>query len=118
MLSTSLLLIGGCVSPPHNLYQWGSYQPEVYQYFKGGSKEEQIAKLEADLQKIQSSGKAVPPGYHAQLGLLYGQTGQDDRMIQEFQTEKSLFPESGPYIDFLLKKDKKNQTDKTTKEES
>ena len=114
LLSASLLLIGGCASQPHNLYQWGSYQPQVYQYFKGGSKEDQIAKLEADLEKIQSSGKTAPPGYHAQLGLLYGQTGHDDRMVQEFQTEKSLFPESGSYIDFLLKKDKTNQSDKTT----
>jgi len=102
-LSASLLLIGGCASQS-NIYQWEAYQPQVYQYFQGNSKEEQIEKLESGLQKIQASNKAVPPGYHAQLGLLYGQTGNDDRMVQEFQTEKTLFPESAQYMDFLLKK--------------
>lgn len=28
-------------------------------------------------------------------------------MVQEFQTEKALFPESGAYIDFLMKNVKK-----------
>lgn len=104
--STGLLLVGGCASQPPNLYQWENYQPQVYQYFQGKSKEAQITELESGLQKIQASGKTVPPGYHAQLGLLYGQTGDGDRMVQEFQAEKTLFPESGPYIDFLLKKNK------------
>jgi len=110
-LSANLLLIGGCVSQP-NLYQWEGYQPQVYQYFQGNSKEAQIEKLESGLQKIQASNKAVPPGYHAQLGLLYAQTGNGDRMIQEFQTEKTLFPESAPYIDFLLKNNKTTAGDK------
>jgi len=104
-LSASLLLTGGCASQS-SIYQWEAYQPQVYQYFQGKSKEAQIEKLESGLQKIQASNKAVPPGYHAQLGLLYGQTGNSNRMIQEFQTEKTLFPESAPYIDFLLKKNK------------
>jgi hypothetical protein len=105
--SISLLLVSGCASQPHGLYQWEGYQPQVYQYFQGtSSKEAQIAELESGLQKIQASGKAVPPGYHAQLGLLYGQTGSGDRMVQEFQTEQTLFPESALYIDFLLKKNK------------
>ena len=53
--------------------------------------------------KIRSTGKAVPPGYHAHLGLLYLSMGKDDQMVQEFRTEKALFPESASYMDFLLK---------------
>jgi hypothetical protein len=105
LLSVGLLLISGCAAQP-NLYQWEGYQPQVYQYFQGTSKEAQIEKLESDLQKIQASNKDVPPGYHAQLGLLYGQTGNSDRMVREFETEKKLFPESAPYINFLLSKNK------------
>ncbi|MDR1967384.1 MAG: DUF4810 domain-containing protein [Burkholderiaceae bacterium] len=106
LLLVNLLLAGGCASRAPSLYQWEGYQPQVYKYFQGESKEAQITELEAGLQKIQASGKAVPPGYHAQLGLLYGQTGNADRMVQEFQTEKTLFPESNSYIDFLLSKNK------------
>ncbi|MCD5993992.1 DUF4810 domain-containing protein [Pseudomonas sp. CDFA 602] len=96
-------LITGCAQPPKTLYQWGSYQPEVYEYFKGEAKEAQVAKLEEDLQKIRASNGTPPPGYHAQLGMLYGSLGKDDQMVQELRTEKALFPESTTYMDFLLK---------------
>ncbi|KTB70846.1 MULTISPECIES: DUF4810 domain-containing protein [Pseudomonas] len=106
--SVAMLLVAGacltgCVQQPKTLYQWGSYQPEVYEYFKGESKEAQVAKLEEDLQKIRSTNATPPPGYHAQLGMLYGSIGKDDQMVQELRTEKALFPESATYMDFLLK---------------
>jgi len=99
-------ILSGCAAPK-TLYQWGSYQPQVYNYFKGQPPEAQIEALERDLQKMKSVGSTVPPGYHAQLGLLYLNTGKDDQMVQEFRTEKALFPESAPYMDFLLKSAKK-----------
>jgi hypothetical protein len=95
--------LAGCAPQPKPLYQWGSYQPEVYEYFKGEPKDVQVAKLEEDLQKIRSTNANPPPGYHAQLGLLYGSLGKDDQMVQELRTEKALFPESATYMDFLLK---------------
>ncbi|MDR9863015.1 MULTISPECIES: DUF4810 domain-containing protein [Pseudomonas] len=96
-------LLAGC-SSPQTLYQWEGYQPQVYEYFKSETPTEaQAEALEADLQKIRASGKAVPPGYHAHLGLLYLSMGKDDQMVQQLRTEKTLFPESGTYMDFLLK---------------
>jgi len=100
-------LLAGCATPGKPLYQWEGYQPQVYKYFKGESKEAQAAELEKGLEKIKSDNGAVPPGYHAQLGLLYSSLGKDDQMVQEFQTEKALFPESATYIDFLMKNVKK-----------
>lgn len=97
------VLLAGCAGPQKPLYQWEDYQPQVYQYFNGESKEAQAAELERGLEKIKSANGAVPPGYHAQLGLLYSSLGKDDQMVQEFLTEKALFPESGTYIDFLMK---------------
>jgi len=38
--------------------------------------------------------------------LLYANTGHTDQAFQEFNTEKTLFPESAAYMDFLLKKNK------------
>ncbi|WER49148.1 DUF4810 domain-containing protein [Cupriavidus sp. WKF15] len=96
------LLLAGCAGP-QPMYQWEGYQVQVYEYFKGESKEAQITALEAGLQKIQAKGGAVPPGYHAQLGMLYLNTGKGDQMVKEFQTEKTLFPEATPYMDFLLR---------------
>ncbi|WP_374626110.1 DUF4810 domain-containing protein [Pandoraea sp.] len=96
-------LLTGCATPPKPLYDWESYQPQVYEYFKGESKEAQIVALERDLEKIKAANNAAPPGYHAHLGLLYASVGKPDKMVEEFLTEKRLFPESAGYIDFLLK---------------
>ena len=110
MMAGALLgcvLLAGC-SGPKTLYQWETYQTQTYEYFKGEeARETQVEALERDLQKIKSTGKAVPPGYHAHLGMLYASLGKDDQMVQQFNTEKALFPESASYMDFLLKNAKK-----------
>jgi hypothetical protein len=95
-------ILGGCKTAPASLYQWGSYQPQVYQHFKGESPNEQIAALEKDLQRMNSSGKNAPPGFHAHLGMLYSMVGRNDLVAAEFEEEKRLFPESTTYMDRLL----------------
>lgn len=100
---TAVATVAGCQTAPTTLYQWESYQPQVYEYFKGEPKEAQVEALERDLQKINASGRKAPPGYHAHLGMLYLSMGKDDQMVQELRTEKALFPESATYMDMLLK---------------
>jgi hypothetical protein len=98
------VLLTGCVAPPQPLYQWESYQTQVYDYFKDGSKEKQIAALEQDLEKMRAKGHVAPPGVHAHLGMLYVEAGNDSKGIQELTAEKAQYPESTAYVDFLLKK--------------
>lgn len=100
-------MLTGCAGPK-TLYQWEGYQPQVYQYFKGESKEAQIEAMEADLQKIRAKNGTPPPGYYAQLGLLYSGTGKDEQMVQAFASEKALFPESATYMDFLTNNAKRS----------
>lgn len=103
------LLLAGCAQAPKPLYGWGSYQGQVYEYFKGTGAtgpEQQAAALQADLERIRAAGAMPAPGLHAHLGLLYANTGHEDAALREFQTEKALFPESAHYIDFLLTKAK------------
>jgi hypothetical protein len=104
-----VLLLVGCATSTPNLYQWGNYQPQVYEYLKGDGKsyQEQIAVLEADIQKARAQSRALPPGMQAHLGTLYAQTGQYDKMAEYFQAEKRQFPESTQFMDFLLKTPKK-----------
>lgn len=105
-LITLLLLLVGCsTKADKSLYNWDNYQTTVYQYYQGDKvgPEEQIASLKESIEKSRATNKAVPPGLHAQLGLLYANTGHTDLAFQEFNTEKSLFPESATYMDFLLK---------------
>ncbi|MEX8518164.1 MAG: DUF4810 domain-containing protein [Leptothrix sp. (in: b-proteobacteria)] len=96
--------LAGCVQVPKPLYGWGSYQGQVYAYLKGqgDGPQAQISVLEADLQRFRSAGLSAPPGYHAHLGLLYAAAGKDDAAAEQLLTEKTLFPESATYIDFLL----------------
>ncbi|MDR2924744.1 MAG: DUF4810 domain-containing protein [Azoarcus sp.] len=94
----------GCVSPPPTLYGWGSYESQMYAHLAGESREAQIEAMERDLEKIEASGKIAPPGFHAHLGLLYAETGNDAKAVACFGTEKTRFPEAAAYMDFLLKK--------------
>ena len=102
-------LLGGCVNQPKSLYHWGAYQPDVYQYLRGDGKgyPEQLIDLERDAEKAAAANKALPPGYRAHMGMLYGQVGSYDKMMAAFESEKSSYPESATFMDFLLKS--KNQ---------
>lgn len=104
------LLLAGCASGPQPLYYWGEYQPALYGHFtKEMGPQQQIASLEAGLEKARAIGKPVPPGYNAHLGLLYAESEQTDEMLKYFEAEKALYPESTPYMDFLLSKFKRAQ---------
>ena len=54
----------------------------------GQSPEQQIATLKEIVEKSRAKDKAVPPGLHAQLGLLYSKIGNDGQAMNEFNTEK------------------------------
>lgn len=99
----------GCATQPRSLYQWEGYQPQVYQYLKGESPDQQIAAMEKDLQTISAKGNHAPPGFHAHLGMLYSISGRPDQVLAQFEDEKKLFPESATYIDFLLAKMQKGE---------
>lgn len=99
-------LISGCATQPA-LYRWGDYDSQVYAHLKNtGSPEQQIAVLEKALQtgnQTQNPG----PGLHAHLGLLYGKLGQEDLMRKHWEIEKTLYPESAAYLDFLMNRNAK-----------
>ena len=103
-----LLLLAGvlsaCAGKPL-LYEWGSYNEQIYAMYHDPGKvppEEQLLSLEQDYQKARAADRPVPPGYHAQVGYLYFQLGKIDQALQSFETEKALFPESTVYMDRLI----------------
>ena len=104
-----LAAMGGCASKPTALYQWEGYQANLDSYFRGDKVglEAQAQLMEADLKKIKAAGSAVPPGYSAHLALLYGQQGYMDKFAAYLNEEKSRFPESSKFVDFLSRNFKK-----------
>ena len=104
------VLFNGCTTTTP-LYNWGDYQNQVYARFSDNANpEQQIAQLEKTLQ-TNKHNKPAPPGFHAHLGLLYGETGQVDKMREQFIIEKNLYPEATTFMDFLLTR---ARTDKGT----
>lgn len=102
-MGCGVLLLAGCGASQKPLYAWYHYEPELYAYMQGKDPQQQLTVLEADEQKAQAKGLALPPGFHAHLGLLYAKLGQTAQAQTEFQQEKRLFPESAPYMDFVLR---------------
>ena len=101
--------LGACAVRAPPLYSWQGYQANLDAYFRGTSlsPDAQVQLMEQDLQKILASSLPVPPGYHAHLGLLYAEHGDLDKFAQQVQLEKTKFPESPAFMDFLLRNFKK-----------
>ncbi|WP_414672299.1 DUF4810 domain-containing protein [Leclercia sp. CFBP8987] len=102
----ALLLLAGCATnTPQKIYTWGDYQESVYDYYTNKtSPQEQIASLQKLIETSRASSKPVPPGVHAQLGMLYSNTGNRELAMAEFNAEKTQYPESASYINFLTTK--------------
>ena len=100
------IVFAGCAQAPKQLYHWEGFQGQLYQYFKGDSSspEEQLRVLDAQVQKARASGAVLPPGFRAHLAMIYLRLGRDGEAKQELEAEKANFPESAPYMDFLLKR--------------
>ena len=104
-----VLFVSGCATN-NNLYAWGSYESQVYARFKENKNpQEQIQAMEKDLQTLNGL-KPIAPGFHAHLGLLYGEAGRTEDMRAQLLIEKKLFPESSAFMDFLLAKMDQRQT--------
>ena len=108
VLSLMVIALAGCAKQePKKIYQWENYQDTLYSFYSSDvAPEAQIGALQEIVEKAKAVAKPVPPGLHAQLGMLYSKTGKMDLAMVEFNKEKTIFPESAPYIDFLTRKDK------------
>jgi len=96
----------GCAEAPKRLYYWEGFQGQLYAHFNADSSspEDQLRILDAQAQKARASGAALPPGFRAHLAMIYLRLGRDGEAKQELEAEKANFPESAPYMDFLLKR--------------
>ncbi|MBS0445448.1 MAG: DUF4810 domain-containing protein [Proteobacteria bacterium] len=112
------VLLVACAQAPKPLYLWEDFPRQQYDTLlhQGASPESQIQAMELHATKAQSVHAALPPGFRAHLGMLYLSVGNSDKARELWQTEKSTFPESSPYIDRLLQKldDGKQKADKSS----
>ncbi|KMV69281.1 lipoprotein [bacteria symbiont BFo1 of Frankliniella occidentalis] len=103
-VACAALIVVGCAQKKQSVYYWGDYQSSLYSYYqRDKSPEQQIESLNAIVEQAKAKNKPVPPGLHAQLGLLYVDTSRPDLAFQQFNAEKTQFPESAAYMDFLMR---------------
>lgn len=101
---TVAAVLSAC-SQPKTLYSWESYQPSVYAYLEKGGTDHlsQTEDMEENIQTASAQNKALPPGFHAHLGMLYLKNGQTEKATEQFEKERVTYPESVWFMDFLLK---------------
>lgn len=96
------LLAGACAT--QGLYDWGSYDASVAEFYtpeSDGQIERHIEVLANELE--QSKPERIPPGKAAHVGFLYYLRGDSAAAKEFFLLEKRLFPESQVFIDRLSK---------------
>lgn len=95
-------------APPTPLYVYGDYSESYYRN-KKTENEENWLKLEASMEKsIEDAAKSrsgrVPPGMYANLGYMYLKDGNAQKAIDNFEKEKSIYPEAAHFMDRIIKK--------------
>lgn len=110
VLLTSAVL-AGCASP--SLYQWGGYEPMLYQGYKDPAQMDVMrVKLEAHISELEKSRQKVAPGLYAELGTLYLQSGSRDKAVAMYSRERDVWPESRGLMDTLIKNLDRKEADK------
>jgi hypothetical protein len=103
LLPVLLLPVAGCATR-HQRYDWGSYDPSLYSYYKDPTK---VAELSASLAAVIDAAAAnhavVPPGIYAEYGYLQLQQGKTASAVELFKKEESQWPESKVFIDRMIK---------------
>lgn len=103
-------LFGCAACQSASRYEWGEFEESVFQLTLGfeGMGQENVQQLilegEAAIERARAEARLIPPGFHAQLGLLYGLEGRTDESVAAFESEKELYPEATVFVDGLLER--------------
>jgi hypothetical protein len=97
------LSAAGCVTQ-HQHYNWGSYDPSLYDYYKNPAKVGELsASLQAVIDAADKGHAAVPPGIYAEYGYLQMQQGKYQSAVDLFKQEESHWPESKVFMERMIK---------------
>jgi hypothetical protein len=95
--------LAGCATN-HQRYDWGSYDPSLYAYYKDPTKEAALAEsLAAVISTADSNHALVPPGIYAEYGYLQLQEGKNVAAVELFKQEEAHWPESKIFMDRMIK---------------
>ena len=95
-------LLSGCVTN-HQRYDWGTYDPSLYAYYKDPTKEATLVEsLAAIISTADADHALVPPGIYAEYGYLRLQEGKNLAAVELFKQEETHWPESKVFMDRMI----------------
>lgn len=103
------LLLASCAGSSSR-YVWGGFESTVYSTTAGlgndGTEDVEtlIQLAETEIERATVSEKLIPPGLHAQLGLLYSLRGDLALARAAFEAEMELYPESRTFLNGVLER--------------
>jgi hypothetical protein len=99
-----VMLLAGCVARHPDRYTWGNYDGSLYAYYKNPANSaaymESLSKIVA---QAETSTKPIAPGLYAEYGYMLLQQKKTDEAIVYFNKEKQAWPESGYFMDGMIK---------------
>jgi hypothetical protein len=97
-------LLSACAQQK-TMYTWKAYQPSVHAYLQddGADHAVQAEAMQKNIETASADGSILPPGFRAHLGMLYLKMGDGEKAVEQFLGEKTGFPESSQFMDFLLR---------------
>ncbi len=102
--------ISGCITPDYIYCHDSSYTESMYKFLKDEPDyQEQLELMDKYFEKAESSGKKVAPGAYAHYALLKSKIGDEGDTLKYLEKEKTAFPDSIHYIDFLITSSKNKQ---------
>lgn len=108
-LCAAALLLASCAGNSSR-YVWGGFESTVYSTTAGighdGTEDVEtlIQLAEQDIERATVSEKLIPPGLHAQLGLLYSLRGDLSLAAAAFEAEMELYPESRTFLSGVIER--------------
>lgn len=110
-----LLVLGGCVSSKQIYCHDTSYTEAMYLYLQEDIDfQNQLELMDSYFESAEDEGTKVAPGAYAHYAMLKYKLGDEGGFLKYLDMEKSAFPDSVHYIDFVLSS-AKNTTDKKSK---
>ena len=113
-------LATGCAQVPREpLYGWEDFTWQQYRQLSrtGAPDANRAEAIEATAARVRASGRPLPPGLRAHLGLLRLEAGDPEGAARLWDEEKRAFPESAPYMDRLIGRARALQDRRSTTED-
>ncbi len=98
------MLLGTAACAPQSRFEWGSYEPALYAYYKDPSDRASYEKALTQAIAAGRKSNKIAPGLCAELGYMHLEDGNLVQARADFDEEMRLFPESRPFLTGVTKR--------------